>query len=373
MQPDGTVGIVDFGSYLPENVVGPEFFRDPDAPVDPLAEIPLFKVPATRHHVARDERAADMIAKAARPVFERLGVDPAGRVDVLLTNVLLPDEAFMGVGAQAAHRLGISPEWIVDLHNAGCGSFMYMMALAQKIMAGGGARTALVANVQNTAGQVFAQSEVRRQPHAAVPGDGCGVAYLEAGGGSPILGVRTLNVPEHSFDLGLRTPDGRKYWEPGGGQMGIAFDPARQTEILERGNRLVPELVGKLCADLGVATDAVDVLVTNQPNRIFLKNWRGALGIPEERHLDTFDRYGNLYGAAVPITLDRAAREGRLRDGDLVVMSGFAHAGDFASAAAVRWRGGAGRADGAGGAGRAGGASSSAGSPADSPDSPGAA
>lgn len=370
MQPDGTVGIVDFGSYLPENVVGPEFFRDPDAPVDPLAEIPLFKVPATRHHVARDERAADMIAKAARPVFERLGVDPAGRVDVLLTNVLLPDEAFMGVGAQAAHRLGISPEWIVDLHNAGCGSFMYMLALAQKIMAGGGARTALVANVQNTAGQVFAQSEVRRQPHAAVPGDGCGVAYLEAGGGSPILGVRTLNVPEHSFDLGLRTPDGRKYWEPGGGQMDIAFDPARQTEILERGNRLVPELVGKLCADLGVATDAVDVLVTNQPNRIFLKNWRGALGIPEERHLDTFDRYGNLYGAAVPITLDRAAREGRLRDGDLVVMSGFAHAGDFASAAAVRWRGGAGGAD---GAGRAGGASSSAGSPADSPDSPGAA
>ncbi|WP_245766751.1 3-oxoacyl-[acyl-carrier-protein] synthase III C-terminal domain-containing protein [Streptomyces colonosanans] len=81
------------------------------------------------------------------------------------------------------------------------------------------------------------------------------------------------------------------------------------------------------------------MLVTNQPNRIFLKNWRQALKLDEAQHLDTFDRYGNLYGAAVPVTLDRAARAGALRDGDLVVMSGFAHAGDFAAAAAVRWNG----------------------------------
>ncbi|CAM5279237.1 hypothetical protein SALBM135S_08618 [Streptomyces alboniger] len=59
----------------------------------------------------------------------------------------------------------------------------------------------------------------------------------------------------------------------------------------------------------------------------------------DKRHLDTFDRCGNLYGAAVPVTLDQAARDGELRDGDLVVMSGFAHAGDFAAAAAVRWNG----------------------------------
>ncbi|KUJ69190.1 3-oxoacyl-ACP synthase [Streptomyces albus subsp. albus] len=333
------LGIVDFGSYLPENVVGPEFFADESAPADPLAELPLFRVPATRHHVAREDRAADMIAKAARPLFERLGREPAGNVDVLITNVLLPDELFTGIGAEAADRLGCTPEWIVDLHNGGCASFMYMLRLAEKIMADGSARTALIANVQNTAGQMFAQSDVRKLSHAPMPGDGCGVAYLELGGPSPVLGVTTRNIPEYAYDLGLVTPDKRKYWEPGTGQMDIHFDETKTTEILQRGNTLVPELVQALCAELDVPTEEIDLLVTNQPNRIFLKNWREALGLPDERHLDTFDRFGNLYGAAVPITLDQALRAGRVRDGDLVVMSGFAHAGDFASAAAVRWNG----------------------------------
>uniref|UniRef100_UPI0034E01266 3-oxoacyl-ACP synthase III family protein n=1 Tax=Streptomyces flavofungini TaxID=68200 RepID=UPI0034E01266 len=283
------------------------------------------------------ESAADMIAKAAQPLFRRLGRAP--RADVLLTNVLLPDEPFMGTGAQAAHRLGIDPEWIVDLHNAGCASFMYMVELAQKIMADGAARTALIANVQNTAGSLFAQSEVRKHPHAAVPGDGCGVALLAAGAGSPVLGVRKRSTPAYAGDLGLAAPDGRRYWEPGTGQTDIRFDPAKQAEILGRGNSLVPELVGELCAALGEDPSAIDVLVTNQPNRIFLRNWRQALDVDEKRHLDTFDRFGNLYGAAVPVTLDQAARAGELRDGDLVVMSGFAHAGDFAAAAAVRWNG----------------------------------
>lgn len=334
MQP---VGIVDFGSYLPEKVVGPEFFLDEDSAPDPMANSPLFKVPPTRHHVAPDEQAADMIAKAARPVFARLGRDPAAGVDVLITNVLLPDELFTGIGARAAHRLGMSPEWIVDLHNGGCAAFMYMVQLARKIMADGTARTALIANVTNSAGQMSAQSEVRKQPHAAIPGDGCGVAYLEAGKGSPVLGVTTRSIPAYAFDLGLATPDNRKFWEPGTGQMDIRFDPAKTLEIMERGNTLVPEVIQKLCADLGEDSGAIDVLVTNQPNRIFLRKWREALGVDAARHFDTFDRFGNLYGAAVPITLDHARRDGRLHDGDLVMMSGFAHAGDFAAAAAVRW------------------------------------
>ncbi|MGW0733746.1 3-oxoacyl-ACP synthase III family protein [Streptomyces sp. NPDC002851] len=336
MQP---VGIVDFGSHLPETVVGPEFFLDEEAPVDPLADSPLFRVPPTRHHAARDDSAAEMIEKAARPIFERLGREPYGNVDILITNVLLPDELFTGIGAQAAHRLGIDPEWIVDLHNGGCASFMYMVRLAQKIMADGAARTALIANVQNIAGRMFTQSEVRTRSHASIPGDGCGVAYLAADAPSPVLGVRTRSIPEYAFDLGLKTPDGRKFWEPGTGQMDIEFDPTKTTEILERGNSLVPELVRELCVDIDERPADIDVLVTNQPNRIFLKNWREALDLKPERHLDTFDRFGNLYGAAVPITLDQAARAGELREGDLVMMSGFAHAGDFAAAAAVRWGG----------------------------------
>jgi len=72
---------------------------------------------------------------------------------------------------------------------------------------------------------------------------------------------------------------------------------------------------------------------------VFLRNWREALEVPEEHHRDTFDECGNLFGAGIPVNLDRAISEGQLDAGDVIMMAAFAHAGDFAGAAAVRWGG----------------------------------
>jgi 3-oxoacyl-[acyl-carrier-protein] synthase-3 len=331
------VSIADFGSYLPGEPVGIDFFQVEGAEIDPLADSPLLRAPKNRHHVAPDERAAEMIEKAARPMFDRLGLDPSGNIDLLITNVLLPDHLFTGCGAETAERLGCVPGTIIDLQNGGCASFPFMLQLAQTIISSGLASTALLANVQNSGGHLFAQPQVRKRTHAAVPGDGCGVAYVTATGDSPVLGVRTRNTPNTAMDLALLSPDGRKYWKPGTGEIDIVFDTAKTKETLALGNRLVPEVVEDLCKHLDITPAEIDLLVTNQPNRIFLANWRKALGVPAERHLDTFDRFGNLYGAGVPVTLDHALRAGRIRKGDFVVMAGFAHAGDFASAAAMRW------------------------------------
>jgi 3-oxoacyl-[acyl-carrier-protein] synthase III len=329
------VSIVDFGSYLPEKQVNARDFFDGD---DPLAHSAMLRAPETRHHVSPAQRAAEMIEAATRPMFERMGIQPPGNVDVLITNVLLPDNPITGSGAEAAHRLGCSPKVIVDLHNGGCAAFPYMLRLAQSVMQDEGMRNALLCTVQNGAGKLCALPGARKQPQSAVPGDGCGVAYLTAGEEyAQVLGIETRNTPAHALDMGLASPDGRLYWEPGTSELAITMDATRLKDILEFGNRIVPELVGELCKRLGRKSDEIDVLVTNQPNRIFLRNWHESLGIPAARHFDTFDRFGNLMSASVPVTMDHAVREGRLADGALVVIAGFAHAGDFASAAAFRW------------------------------------
>jgi 3-oxoacyl-[acyl-carrier-protein] synthase-3 len=336
MQP---LSIRAFASYLPENEVGLEFFYGGSASAEMPNEAPMFKAPASRRHIARDERAATMIEKASRTLFDRLGIDPDGNVDILITNVLLPDFGITGSGAEAAALLDCSPEWIIDLHNGGCASFVYMLKLARSIIDSGAARSALLCNVQNCAGQVFSQSEVRKSPHAAIPGDGCGVAYVIAGEGSPVIALETRNFPRHATDMGLAAADGRKYWEPGSSQVDVRFNEARAVEILQHGNRVVPTMVSELCEKIDISPGDIDVLVTNQPNRLFLRNWREALGLDQRKHLDTFDRFGNLFGAGMPITLDHAVREGQIHDDDLVVVAGFAHAGDFAAAAAIRWHG----------------------------------
>ncbi|WP_405160280.1 3-oxoacyl-ACP synthase [Nocardia sp. NBC_01499] len=331
------LSITDFGSYLPGPPVPATFFFSEEELASPLGSNPMFKVPSTRHHVS-DERAAEMIAAAARPMFERIGLEPEGNVDLLITNVMLPDHPITGSGAEAAELLGCRPEWIIDLHNGGCASFGYMLKLAEKLIGSGAARSALLCNVQNGAGQFFSQPGMRKSPYAAVAGDGCGVAYVTAGGASPLLGAIVNHAPEFARDLKL-SGTSRKYWEPGTEELMVSFDQDKIGELITRGNRLVPEAVTDLCKQIGVSTEDIDVLITNQPNKLFLQNWRQALGVPAERHFDNYDELGNLYTAGVPVTMERAIRADAIADGALVVFAGFAHAGDMASAAAVRWHG----------------------------------
>jgi 3-oxoacyl-[acyl-carrier-protein] synthase III len=134
-------------------------------------------------------------------------------------------------------------------------------------------------------------------------------------------------------------PDGRRYWEPGTSPISLGFTERRVAAIIERGNRIVPEMVQRACAEAKVTPRDLKLLITNQPNPIFLRNWREALEIDAARHNDTFDSLGNLFGAAIPINLEDALAQGKLRPGDLVGFGGFSHAGDYAAAAVVRWDG----------------------------------
>ncbi|AJE83150.1 MULTISPECIES: 3-oxoacyl-ACP synthase III family protein [Streptomyces] len=329
------VSLVDVDSYLPERSVGTEFYTGGTAPD---SEGAMFGPPLARRHAAPEESATDMAVAAAQGLLERRRARGDGPLDVLLTNVALPDRAFTGAGADIAARLGLDPvpEWIIDVHNSGCAAFVHLMKIGRALIASGQARTALICCVQNMAGQVFARPGVRGRKHAPVPGDGCGVGYLKAGDESPILDVVTHHGVEYANDMSL-SADTRKYWEPGEGEIDIGFTDSKVKQIVARGNQLVPQVTRELCERLGTPTTDIDLLVTNQPNRMFLSNWHQELGLKPERHPDTFDRYGNLFGAGIPVTLTHARDEGSVRKGDLVVLSGFAHAGDFAAAAAVRW------------------------------------
>jgi 3-oxoacyl-[acyl-carrier-protein] synthase-3 len=328
-----TVSLLGVASYLPERVVTNDFFAEGAA-----ARKGMFTAPTTRRHVGPGESASDMIEHAAKKLIRRHGLDPARDIDILFTNVAVPDQAFSGCGAEVAHRLGARPRWIIDLHNSGCVAFIYMIELAQTLMSASDARGALLCNVQNAGGRVFAQSEVRLQSQAPVPGDGCGVGYVAVGEASPVLSVVHEVHGEFARDMDAAAADGRRYWEPGSSPITIRFTDERVASIIARGNRLVPDMVARACDLAKVRVRDVDLLVTNQPNAIFVRNWHEALELSPERHHDTFDTYGNLFGAGIPINIDDAIVRGKLRPGMLLALGGFAHAGDYAAAALVRWQ-----------------------------------
>lgn len=333
-----TVSLIDISTYLPGEPIGAEYYAQ-FADSDDLRDNVMFRAPKFRHHVAEDETAVDMVERAAAGLIERHGQDVIANVDVLITHTQMPDMPFYGGGGGMAHRLGMKPNVVLDLHNGGCAAFVLGLQMARLLLSSGAGETALIAIAQNAAGQAFDQPTVRRKAQASVPGDGAAVGLVTLSDESPILDVECRTYGEYAGDMTIVMDPPRKWWQPGPGEAYIGFTETKITKVLARGNRQVPEVAYAVCDRIGLQPKDLDLLVTNQPNRVFLRNWREALELPKSRHVDTFDECGNLFGAGIPINLDRAISDGTLKKGDVVLMAAFAHAGDFAGAAAVRWGG----------------------------------
>jgi 3-oxoacyl-[acyl-carrier-protein] synthase-3 len=332
------VSLIDVATYLPENRVPAEWYAK-FAGTDDLRENLMFRAPEYRHHAAFAETNADMIVRAADGLVQRHGADVLADVDVLLTHSQMPDLPIVGSGGEVAHRLGMNPSYIIDVHNGGCAAFVLMMKLARQLLASGAGRTALIACAQNAGGKIFEQEQVRKLAQSSVPGDGAAVGLLTVGEHSPILDVECRYYGEYAGDMTLTFDPPRLWWQAGEGEGYVSFNEAKIMKVLARGNREVPEVALAVCDRIGMKSKDLDLLVTNQPNRVFLRNWNEALEVPRERHRETFHECGNLFAVGIPVNLDRAIADGQLKKGDVVMMAAFAHAGDFAGAAAVRWGG----------------------------------
>ncbi|NMO05138.1 3-oxoacyl-ACP synthase [Gordonia sp. TBRC 11910] len=340
-----TVTVVDVASYVPEKRVSADYF---DALADPddlsLRKNFMFSAPKFRRHAAWEETNVDMMCAAIEPLTARHGAGFLDDVDLLMSHSQLPDLPAIGCGGDVARRLGIAPKMVLDIHNGGCASLILMMELARSLFATGTASKALLLNAENAAGTGFMQKTVRVQPQSAIPGDGATAVVIGAGdtaaaGPSDVLGLVCHQHSEFAGDMtGLVDPP-RKYWEAGPGEYSISFTESKIARVLIRGNRLVPAAANDVAAQVEMSPSDADWLITNQPNRLFLRNWREALQIPPERHPDTFDEYGNVFGVGLGLTLDTAITDGRIQPGDVVLMSAFAHAGDFAAAGIIRWGG----------------------------------
>jgi len=328
------ISLVGAASYMPRQIVDNTFFKQSDEE----QRNAMFGGVKQRHHASRDESAQMMIVQASLKLADRLNLNLQKDVDILMTNVTSPDQPFTGCGADVGRDLGCNPQWIVDMHNGGCVSFVQMMAHAQALMTCYGAKTALLCNVQNAAGRMFTTEETRKLKQAPIPGDGCGVTYLVASGESPVRSIVQRNYCEYAGEMAIVRTDGSAWWEPSMACGYVDFAETKLVQIMSRANRIVPDAIHEACRQAELPTTQIDTLITNQPNRIFLRNWREALQVPKDRHISTFERHGNLFGAALPICLEEAIDSGHLKRNSHLVMGGFAHAGDFAAAAVVHWK-----------------------------------
>jgi 3-oxoacyl-[acyl-carrier-protein] synthase-3 len=317
------IGITGLGCYVPDRVLTND---ELSGLVDTSDEWIMERTGIRERRIAAPEQAmSDLAAPACRDALEQAGVAPR-EVDLLVVATVTPDMTFPSTAALVADRLGMPDAAAYDL-SAGCTGFMYAVAQAHGMLASGLARKALVVG-----GDVLSKIlDWGDRSTLVLFGDGAGAVVMEAiedGGG--FLG----------FELGADGGGGVHLWLPGSGSR-IFEDPERFVkmngrEVFKFATRVLVSSAETLLEECEKTVDDVDVYVPHQANVRIIDHARKKLGISEERTVVNVDRYGNTSSGSIPLALMDAEQDGRLRPGELVLMTGMG-AGLTWGSALIEW------------------------------------
>ena len=277
-----------------------------------------------RRMASKDEALSDLALPASRDALAHAGVEGKD-IDLLIVATVTPDMAFPSTAAILADRLGAVDAAAYDL-SAGCTGFMYALAQAYGMLAGGLARQALVVG-----GDILSRIlDWDDRSTLVLFGDGAGAVVVEAVSERGFLG----------FELGADGAGGANLWLPGSGSR-IFDEPDRLVkmngpEVFKFATRILVRSAEAIMERCGVTIDDVDVYVPHQANKRIIDHATKKLGVPSEKVVVNVDRYGNTSSGSVPLALADAALDGRLRPGKLVLMTGMG-AGLTWGSALIRW------------------------------------
>jgi len=305
-------------------------------------ENPMFRGTKERRHCEPTDTASSFLVNATENLMTKQEMN-ISEIDLFLNNATMLDIPFTGIGASWVHGTGADPKYVYDIHNSGCTSFVNMAELAKTLMLALNLDCALIGNVQTSAGKIFGHEQNIDKPQSVVPGDGSAVVLLrrvaddDTSFGGEIISTSTKVHGEFADDMFIQRSDGKEWWEASDKMGVIEFSQSRIMRILSRGNRTVPQRIREACESADKEVTDINFIITNQPNPMFLRNWREFVQLPEEKQAHSYDRHGNLFGAAMPVNLAEALHADRIKRGDLLCMAGFSHAGDYSSAMLVQW------------------------------------
>jgi 3-oxoacyl-[acyl-carrier-protein] synthase III len=300
--------IAGTGSHLPEKVIS-NF--DLEKMIDTTDEWIRTRTGIERRHIAADgETTVDLAEVAARRALEAAGVAPA-EVDFIAFGTTTPDLIFPNCGVLLQQRLGCRGVPAFSVETA-CAGFMYALSIADKYVRCGEARRALVVGSE-TLSRITDWSD---RSTAVLFADGAGAVLLEPASEPGVLSTH-LHADGYYKDL--------LYCGSG---VSKGFGP--KLAITMSGNEVFKVAVTKLGAAVdealaanGLERSAIDWLVPHQANIRIIQATARKLDLPMERVVVTVQEHGNTSAASVPLALDVAVRDGRIKRGELLLLEAF--------------------------------------------------
>jgi 3-oxoacyl-[acyl-carrier-protein] synthase III len=262
--------------------------------------------------------AADMAAGASRIAMERAGVQ-AGELDLIVLSTATPDRLLPSTGCDLQALLGATNAAAFDL-SAACSGFLYGLSMAEGYIAAGRGEVALVVATEKMSGII----DWTDRQTCVLFGDGAGAAIVrKAANGRGILS----NYIRSDGTLA------ELLWRPSGG-VKVPFDMAvldershlvrmAGREVFKHAVRSMADAADQALVRAGLTSDDIDLLVPHQANMRIIEATARYADIPMEKVFVNVDRYGNMSSATLPVALDEAIEQGRVRPGSNVLLVAF--------------------------------------------------
>ncbi len=328
-RPSPIVEIVSTGRYLPDQVVTND---DLARRMDTSDEWIRTRTGIRARRIAPDDvSAAFMAAEAGRRALAAAGMDP-GEVDILVLATATPDRWLPSTACDAQALLGCSNAMAFDVM-AACSGWLYALSVAEGYLAAHRGEVALVLATEKMSSIV----DWNDRSTCVLFGDGAGAALLKPANGSG----RGILSSHHRSDGNLAN---LLYRPAGGAQVPVSEAVLREgshllrmegREVFKNAVRSMAEATHMALHDAGLTGEDVDLMIPHQANLRIIEATAKYAGIPMEKVFINLDRYGNMSSASIPVALDEALEQGRVRRGSNVLTATF---GAGLTWGAMTWR-----------------------------------
>lgn len=299
--------VMGTGSYLPAKVVtNDELSQHLETSHEWIIERTGI---CARHIAAEEEETSDMAVHAALQALQAAALSPQD-IDMIVVATTTPDHVFPSTAVRVQAKLGITHGFAFD-QAAVCSGFIFALATADAYLKQGMARTALVIGVEKMSGLL----DWTDRSTAVLFGDGAGAVVLQAHSHTDrgILG-NLLRTDGNGYDQ-MYAKDRTR------GEKGIHMNGR---EIFRNAVHCLDEAVTDILAACGFTQGDIDWLVPHQANKRIIDATAKKLNLPESKIVYTGATQANTSAASIPLALDAAVRDGRIKQNDLVLCEAFA-------------------------------------------------
>lgn len=300
--------IIGTGSHLPARLVTN---HDLAQTVDTSDEWITTRTGIRQRYLAEPgQTTSDLALQASRQALETAGTKPE-EIDLIIVATTTPDQVFPSTACLLQNRLGNKGAIAFDVQ-AVCSGFVYALTIADNFIRAGQVRTALVVGAE-TLSRVLDWND---RATCVLFGDGAGAVVLRAADTPGIL-ASALHADGSYSDI-LEVPS----TVCGGKIVGNPFVTMDGRAVFKFAVKVLDEVARETVDKANLSLSDIDWLIPHQANLRILESTAKKLGIPAERVIVTVDRHANTSAASIPLALDVAVRDGRIKPGQRVLLEG---------------------------------------------------